>query len=834
MINLKEIEKKWRNKWKEANIFSVNSGPKKKFYCLEMFPYPSGKLHMGHVRNYCLGDCIARYKRMQGFNVLYPMGYDSFGLPAENAAIKKGIAPDKWTESNIKEMKKHLLALSFSYDWKREIATHKPEYYKWNQLFFLKFFEKGLAYRKEAPVNYCPGCKTVLANEQVKDGKCWRCNSEVEEKMLKQWFFKLTNYAEELLKELDNLDWPEKVKIQQKNWIGKSEGTEIHFKIKDTNEIIPIFTTRADTLFGVTFLVFAPEHPLVEKWVKGTKYEEDFKKFLKEVRKESKFLRLAAETEKKGMFIGKYAINPLTEEEVPVYIGNFVIYEYGAGAIMAVPAHDQRDFEFAKKYNLPIKVVIQPEQFELNEKKMVRAYEGQGFLVNSGKFNGLYSKDAIQEITKELENRNLGKATVQYKIRDWLISRQRYWGTPIPIIYCSACGIVPVPEKDLPVVLPSSSKVKFGKGNPLETADEWLNVPCPKCGKQAKRETDTMDTFVDSSWYFLRYCSPKEEKVPFKKEEVEYWMPVNLYIGGIEHAILHLIYARFFIKALSDLGYVHFREPFKKLFTQGMVLKDGEVMSKSKGNIISCDEMLEKYGADTIRLFELSAALPESDLEFKEKGVIGSFKFLQKIYSLFISDFKGESNKIIENYLLSEKEKLIEKVTKEIEELRLNVALSNIFTFVDKVSKFRNFIGEKTLKELAKILALLLQPFTPHISEEIWNSNGGEGFAALASWPKPKELTDEGKKAIHAIKMLEQLEKDVSNLTNIVKKKGKEIKKIFIYSIPEDYKLLNLLKPIIKLNLKEFEIYSTEDKEKYDPLNKSEKAKLGKPALYLE
>ncbi len=796
-----------------------------------MFPYPSGKLHMGHVRNYCLGDAIARFKRMQGYNVLYPIGYDSFGLPAENAAIKKGIAPDKWTEKNIQEMKEHLLALSFSYDWDREIATHKPEYYKWNQLFFLKFLEKGLVYRKNSPVNYCPSCKTVLANEQVKDGKCWRCGTEIEEKMLEQWFFKITKYADELLK-LEKLDWPDRVKIMQENWIGKSEGTEIKFKIKGTNEIIPIFTTRPDTIYGVTFMVFAPEHPLIAKWVKGTKYEKEVKEFLKQVKKENRIQRLAEETEKKGMFIGKYAINPLTKKEIPIYVGNFVIYEYGAGAVMAVPAHDQRDFEFAKKHNLPIKIVIQPHNL-INEKKMIRAYLGDGNLVNSGKFSGLYNKDAMEDITKELEKKNLGKATVQYKIRDWLISRQRFWGTPIPVIYCKHCGVVPVPEKDLPVLLPSVNKVKFGKGNPLLTAKEWVNIKCPKCGRPAKRETDTMDTFVDSSWYFLRYCSAKEKKVPFKKNEVEYWTPVDFYVGGIEHATGHLIYARFFTKALADLGYFKFREPFQKLFTQGMVLKDGEVMSKSKGNIVSCDEMLNKYGADTIRLFELSAALPESDLEFREKGMAGSFRFLQKQHSLFTAKYEKKGNKLIEDYLLAEKEKLIQAITNEIESFRINIALSHIFTFIDKVSRFRKFASQKVMDEIAKTIALLILPFTPHIAEEIYSMHSKK-FASISKWPLAKKITGKQKKAIKAVQLLMHVERDLENLFNIIRKKGKKVSQAFIYAIPEDYKVLKQLEDVMSYHLGALRIFSTADKNKHDPLNRAEKAKKDRPALYLE
>ncbi|TFF98348.1 MAG: leucine--tRNA ligase [Promethearchaeota archaeon] len=534
--NPKKIEVKWQKRWEKDKIFEAKKDPKKpKYYVLEMYPYPSGKLHMGHLRNYTIGDCFARYKRMSGFNVLYPMGYDSFGMPAENAAIDHGANPEEWTDKNIDTMKNQQKRIGLSYDWTREIYSHNPAYYKWDQWFFLKMFEKGLAYKQESYVNWCNTCATVLANEQAQGGKCWRCNNDVEQKFLTQWFLKIRDYAEELLDGLNTVDWPEKVKLMQRNWISKSEGSIIKFPIVGENKTVDIFTTRPDTLYGVTFMIYAPEHPDVRNWVQGTEYEEEFEKLYQEVMKENKFERTDIEIEKKGMFIGKYAINPITNEEVPIYIGNFVIYEYGAGAVMAVPAHDQRDFEFAKKFDIPIKIVIQPHDYELNVDKMVRAYEGDGILVNSEEFNGMENRNAINAITEKLDKIKRGYSTINYKLRDWGISRQRYWGCPIPIINCDDCGTVPVPYEDLPVFLPKD--VKFtGSGNPLETSESFITTKCPKCGKSGRRETDTMDTFIDSSWYFFAFCDPPsiEGDIPYNKDLINYWGNVDQYIGGIE------------------------------------------------------------------------------------------------------------------------------------------------------------------------------------------------------------------------------------------------------------------------------------------------------------
>ncbi|MCX8034160.1 MAG: leucine--tRNA ligase, partial [Thermodesulfovibrio sp.] len=637
--DFKNIEKKWQDEWLKNKVFEVDEDPSKpKFYCLEMFPYPSGKIHMGHVRNYVIGDVIARYKRMKGFQVLHPMGWDAFGLPAENAAIKHGVHPAKWTYENIEYMKHQLIKLGLSYDWRREVTTCSPEYYKWNQWIFLKLYEKGLAYRKSSFVNWCPSCATVLANEQVIDGACWRCESQVEQKELEQWFLKITAYAEELLQDCDKLTgWPEKVLTMQRNWIGKSEGVEVDFPIEGMDEVLRIYTTRPDTIFGVTFMCISPEHPLAEKLC-------DDKDALK------KIIRLQREPEvKEGVFTGKYAINPLNKEKIPVWIANFVLMEYGTGAIMSVPAHDQRDFEFAMKYGIPIKVVIKPEDREFYE-PLKEAYEYEGIMVNSGEFSGLPSTEGKKAVADYIEKKGLGKKTINYRLRDWGISRQRYWGTPIPIIYCDKCGIVPVPEKDLPVILPENINLT-GKGeSPLKYVDDFYKTKCPLCSGSARRETDTMDTFVDSSWYFVRYCSLQNEEA-FHGEKIKYWMPVDQYIGGIEHAVLHLLYARFFTKVLRDLGIVPFDEPFERLLTQGMVcmesyrcpqhdwlfpkeVKDGkcincgsvvtvgrvEKMSKSKKNIVDPDEMIEQYGTDTVRVFTLFAAPPEKDLEWSSQG----------------------------------------------------------------------------------------------------------------------------------------------------------------------------------------------------------------------
>ena len=778
MADFNTIASKWRKRWEEKGIFKVEEDlSKKKFYCLEMYPYPSEKLHVGHLRNYSIGDALARFKRMEGFNVLYPMGYDAFGMPAENAAIKNNVDPEKWTLDNIKAISEQQKAMGMSYDWSRKIQSCTPDYYKWNQWIFLKFLEKGLAYRKKSSVNWCPSCKTVLANEQVEQGKCWRCKSIVEQKDLEQWYFKITDYADELLNDLDKLeDWPERVKTMQRNWIGRSEGVEIDFPIKDSNEKISTFTTRPDTVYGITYMVIAPEHPIVKKLTKGTEYENKVNQFIEEVKKEEITERMDETKDKKGIFIGKYFINPFTKEKCPLYIADYALMEYGTGAVMAVPTHDQRDFEFAKKYNLALKVVITPKDKLLKEEEMNEAYIDEGILVNSDQFDGLENKKAIEKISDFIEKNKWGKRTVNYKIRDWLISRQRYWGTPIPIIYCEKCGIVPVSEKDLPVLLPKD--VKFGTGgNPLGTSKNFVNTTCPKCGGKAKRETDTMDTFVDSSWYFLRYCSPKYEKAPFDKKAVEYWMNVDQYIGGIEHAILHLLYARFFTKALRDLGLCNIDEPFKRLMTQGMVIKDGAKMSKSLGNVVDPAGITEKYGPDTARLFILFAALPEKELDWSDEGVKGAFKFLNRFYSLIEDNKKKISlNKIDlknlnskDKYMLSLMNHLIKDTTENIEQFKFSLAISDIMQFVSQVGKYVNENPKNNVfGELIKNLILLMAPFTPHVCEELWEMIGFKGFVSLAEWPKYDEsMIDE--KAEGSEKMLDNVRKDIAYLLNLIK-----------------------------------------------------------------
>ncbi|MBU2462447.1 leucine--tRNA ligase, partial [bacterium] len=595
----KEIEEKWQGTWQENNSFSTEKSNLPKYYCLEMFPYPSGRIHMGHVRNYVIGDVIARFKKITGFSVMHTMGWDAFGLPAENAALTNNIHPAKWTSDNINYMKKQLKRLGLSYDWRREIATSEPDYYRWNQWLFLKLYEKGLAYRKEAEVNWCPKCQTVLANEQVENGKCWRCESEAGLKSLEQWFFKITEYSERLLSDLNFLgEWPENVITMQKNWIGKSEGTIIYFQEEKTESVISVFTTRPDTIFGATYLTLAPQYPGIEKLIVGAENEEEIRRFIEKAK-----IRTRENIEKEGIFTGAYAINPVNEQRVPIWIANYILMEYGTGAIMAVPAHDQRDFEFAKKYDLPIKVVIQPEGEILNIETMNRAYEEEGVLIGSTCFNGLKNREASHKISIWMEKEGIGKRETCWKLRDWLISRQRYWGTPIPIIYCEVCGIVPVLEEELPVLLPKETK----PGETLADISGFVHCKCPGCGLPAKRETDTMDTFVDSSWYFLRYLSPADKGNMVSSEMAEYWMPVDQYIGGVEHAILHLLYARFITKVLFDIEVVNIKEPFINLLAQGMVIKDGAKMSKSKGNVVDPDEILGKYGADTMRLFILFA-----------------------------------------------------------------------------------------------------------------------------------------------------------------------------------------------------------------------------------
>ncbi|MGE5403830.1 MAG: leucine--tRNA ligase, partial [Candidatus Saccharibacteria bacterium] len=632
----RSIEPKWQKYWEDNDYYQVQeNASKQKFYCLEMFPYPSGNLHMGHVRNYSIGDVVARFKSMQGLNVLHPMGWDAFGLPAENAAIKRGVQPAKWTFSNIENMKTQLKTMGISYDWRREVATCKPDYYKFTQWLFLKLYDMGLAYKKEAAVNWCPSCATVLANEQVIDGACERCESAVERKNLEQWFFKTTDYAERLLNDLEMLPgWPDKVKIMQRNWIGRSEGCQFTLKVKGSDGSIPVYTTRPDTVFGITYMVLAPEHPLVARLSKGTPQEKEVADFVDRMKYLNELARTSTEAIKEGVFTGQYAINPMTGEDVPIWIANYVLMEYGTGAIMAVPAHDQRDFEFAKKYNLPIKVVIKGDNSPATADEMTEAYEETGAMVNSGDFNGLPNDQGKKAIIKYMSEKGIGNGTVNYRLRDWLISRQRYWGAPIPIVYCEKCGPMPVPYEQLPVYLPDDVEFKPTGESPLNYVKEFVETTCPTCGGPARRETDTMDTFVCSSWYFLRFASPHPDDKPFEKDAVDYWMAVDQYIGGVEHAILHLMYARFFTKVLYDAGLVSVQEPFTNLLTQGMVLKDSAKMSKTKGNVVSPEEIIDKYGADTARLFILFASPPERDLEWSDQGVEGCYRFLNRIWRI--------------------------------------------------------------------------------------------------------------------------------------------------------------------------------------------------------
>lgn len=815
MLDFKQIEAKWVKAWEEKKIFKVKENQKKrKFFCLEMFPYPSGSLHMGHTRNYSLGDAYARYKRMSGFNVLYPMGYDSFGLPAENAAIKNKVNPKLWTFDNITIMENQQKRLGFSYDWSREIATCTPEYYKWNQWIFLQLYKKGLAYKSKAGVNWCNSCSTVLANEQVIDGKCWRCKNEVEKKELEQWFFKITAYADELLKDLDKLTkWPERVKVMQKNWIGKSEGVDICFKVKDTDFILPTFTTRCDTIFSVTFIVVAPESPWVEKLVKDTKYETEVKKVVEEIKKQSIIERTTESGKDKiGCFTGRYAVNPADNKIIPIWIANFAVAEYGTGIVMA-DAHDKRDFEFAKKYNINLKFVISKDGKPLDANKSEEAYVDDGILFDSSQFSGMENKKALSLIAKWLEKNNNGKITTNYKLRDWLISRQRYWGTPIPIIYCDSCGIVPVPEEQLPVKLPED--VEFtGQGNPLANSKKFIKTKCPKCKSKARRETDTMDTFVDSSWYFFRYCSPKEKKLPFSKE-ANYWMPVDQYIGGIEHAILHLLYARFFTKALRDLGLHKFDEPFSSLLCQGMVTLGGEAMSKSKGNVVDPLSIVEKYGADTARLFILFAASPEKELEWSDTGVEGIFRFVNKFYNLYSEPHnfqKYSADKIITSKL----HRTIKEVTEDMENFRFNTAIINLMSFVNYLHKNKNNIGPKVYKKTLKDLCLLLNPFAPFITEEAWSILKNKSFVAKQKWPKYSEKKI-NKEIEYSEKLVENTVADIRYVKDLIKKDKPNEIKIMIsskwkYEFLEEFKkqiaktknVSEIIKNLMSTNLRKY------------------------------
>ncbi|MBQ6370155.1 MAG: leucine--tRNA ligase [Firmicutes bacterium] len=745
--NFKEIEKKWQKIWAEEDAFRVTEDPdKKKYYVLEMFPYPSGKLHMGHVRNYSIGDVLARFKTMNGFNVLHPMGWDGFGLPAENAAIQHNIAPADWTWSNISDMQDQLKQMGLSYDWNREVATCHPEYYRWMQWIFIQFYKKGLAYKKESQVNWCPSCQTVLANEQVVDGCCERCKSPVGKKDLSQWYFKITDYADRLLQNLDNLPgWPEKVKTMQRNWIGKSHGALATFDVQDRDEKLTVFTTRIDTIYGTTFMVLAPEYPDVIPMVEGTEYEAPVREYIDRCAHMNEIERTSTTNEKTGVFIGRYAVNPFTNKPMPIYIADYVLMGYGTGAVMGVPAHDQRDFDFAKKFDLEIVPVIDPQDPDVDVNNLTEACAAEGIVINSGEFNGMNNRDAIQKIAEVAKERGIGEPTITYRLRDWLISRQRYWGTPIPMIYCEDCGWVPEKEENLPVLLPTD--VEFtGKGeSPIVTSKTFVDTVCPICGKPAKREVDTMDTFLDSSWYQLRYCDARNTEEAFNREKTDYWMNVDQYIGGVEHAIMHLMYARFFMMALYDLGLVKDEEPFQNLLTQGMVIKDGAKMSKSLGNVVSPAEIIEKYGADTARLFILFAAPPERELDWSDRGVEGSFRFLNRVYRIVYDfpqkyDVKPGAYEIRNDadrkmaYTLNY---TIKKVSEDIEErFNFNTAISAIMELVNEMYKYREGDVNEVLYACAiRTLVVLLAPFVPHVAEEMWEHLGYEGRAYGQEWP---------------------------------------------------------------------------------------------------
>jgi leucyl-tRNA synthetase len=751
----RRVEAKWQQFWEESRLFAAREDPARpKYYVLEMFPYPSGRIHMGHVRNYTIGDVVARYQWMRGYNVLHPMGWDAFGLPAENAAFKAGVHPARWTYENIDYMRGQLKALGYSYDWRRELATCDPDYYRWEQLVFIEMYRRGLAYKKMAPVNWCPTCQTVLANEQVEDGGCWRCDTKVILKELEQWFFKITQYAEELLADLEHLThWPERVLTMQRNWIGKSTGAHIHFPVVGDPEPITVFTTRQDTLWGATFMSLAPEHPRALALAQGTPQEKEVRRFVEHWRAVNRSRGVLEELTKEGVFTGRYCRNPVTGWEMPIFVANFVVMEYGTGAVMAVPAHDQRDFEFARKYGQRIQVVVQPPGEELQADQLSHAYEEDGVLVASGDFSGLASAPAREAIAAWLAQKGLGGPAVQYRLRDWLISRQRYWGTPIPIIYCERCGTVPVPEKDLPVVLPLEVEIHAIGASPLAQLESFWRVPCPACGGPGRREVDTMDTFVESSWYFLRFACPDYDQGILDPARVNYWSPVDQYIGGIEHAVLHLLYARFFTKVLRDLGYVNLSEPFSRLLTQGMVLKDGAKMAKSKGNVVDPDDMIKTYGADTTRLFLLFAAPPEKDLEWSDQGVAGAHRFLHRVWTLVhtllpeireVPPYQGRGEELgPELWEFRHKlHKTIKKVTDDIEDsFHFNTAIAAVMELVNHFYQAleclpRDALTKGVFREAVETLLKLINPMAPHLAEELWQSLGYATSLQLMPWPE--------------------------------------------------------------------------------------------------
>ncbi len=746
------IEKKWQSKWLSENVYKTEMDPKKpKYYTLEMFPYPSGNLHMGHVRNYAIGDVLARYKTMEGFNVIHPMGFDAFGMPAENAAIKHGAKPAEWTYANMDNMKKQQREMGLSYDWDRFVATCSPDYYRWTQWLFQLFYKRGLAYKKKAYVNWCDTCGTVLANEQVIEGKCWRCDSDVVKKDLSQWFLKITDYADVLLKDLDLLkDWPDRVKTMQENWIGRSEGLEFNLQVPELGEAIAAYTTRPDTVYGITFLALAAEHPLIEKICQNNPKAEEIKAFCKKAQNQSEMERTSSESEKEGIFTGLYAINPFNGNKVEIWVTNYVLAEYGTGAVIGVPSEDQRDWMFAAKYNLKVIITLQPKDRELKLEEMTEAYvDKAGVLVNSAEFSGMDIKAAMKGIMDKAEAEGFGKRRVNYRLRDWLISRQRYWGAPIPVIYCDDCGEQLVPEDQLPVLLPEDVKFEPGAVSPLAQSESFVNCTCPKCGKAARRETDTMDTFICSSWYYLRFTDPHNDQMPFAKDKVNYWAPIDQYIGGIEHAILHLLYSRFFTKVLRDAGLLDFDEPFTRLLTQGMVLKDGSKMSKSKGNVVSPEEIIGQYGADTARLFILFAAPVDRDLDWSDEGVAGSYRFLKRVWrimEIFEEKIKTGQDSYDVSALTDEEKELrrilhttIRKVTEDIRDrFMFNTAISSIMELVNAFYGFQDSkdINAGLVREVSLSLLKMLAPFAPHITEELWSMLIGEGSIHQQQWPQ--------------------------------------------------------------------------------------------------
>ena len=820
------IEAKWQAYWEKHKSFKVEAGSsKKKYYLLEMFPYPSGRIHMGHVRNYTIGDTLARFKRMQGYNVIHPLGWDAFGMPAENAAIKNKTHPAQWTFENIRAMRKQIKALGLSYDWDREIATCHPSYYKWNQWLFLRFLEKGLAYRKNSTINWCEDCNTVLANEQVVDGCCWRCDNEVVQKQQEGWFFKITDYADRLLEGCKTLSgkWPEQVLTMQTNWIGKSFGAEVDFKIPQSDEVIKIFTTRPDTLYGAMFMVLAPEHPLTEKLSRGTEQEKAILAFVQKVKKQD---TIARASEKEGVFTGAYAVNPLTGESIPVWTANFVLMGYGTGAIMSVPAHDQRDLDFARQYHLPVRVVIQPETRSLDADTMVEAFTSDGTMMHSGNFDGLVGQEARRTVCEFLEREGIGNATINYRLRDWGVSRQRYWGTPIPVIHCPDCGIVPVPEDQLPVELPLDVQLAENGQSPLHSLESFYETSCPKCGANARRDTDTLDTFICSSWYFYRYTSPRLEQAPFSKENSDYWMPVDQYVGGIEHAILHLLYSRFFNLVLNDLGLTQAPEPFAHLLTQGMVIKDGAKMSKSKGNVVDPDKIISTYGADTARIFILFAAPPVKDLEWSDQGVEGSSRFLNRVWRIFaefVEEIKtvklpGESftTTVPEIKALRRMTHItIRRVTDDIEtRMQFNTAIAAIMELVNHLFNFKDWWGNKNnqvdttrmaVREALETLILTLSPFAPHIAEELGSLMGLSKTLDRITWPQYIEALTQTDEMLIVLQVNGKVRQKISVESGIsddnlktrsledlkIKEwtQGKEVKKVIV--IPK--KLVNIV-----------------------------------------